>query len=132
MHDGQAVAVVGAEVRKFNGFVAERYGFAVSECFIRGDRLGIFLEPTDTIFLGNNRGTGVFENLTAGSMVAMFVAVDHVFDRLVADRAYCRHQLGCGTLIDRISDDDTLIGGDKHRAVATKAERINRNSRLFT
>ena len=122
--------MIQAEIRELQCGAAECNRPIIIYCLVGNYRMRI-LEPFKTLFgflVRDERGAGVLEGLTAGYMIEMMMAVNHVPDRLIRDLLdlvqVSGHRLG-PSVADRIGRDHALLGDDKHCLRAAVTKNIN-------
>lgn len=127
VQDGHAVGMVRTEVEKPNRLPAKTDGVVRRVGAVRYDhlRVGAVLEPRQAVGLTDETGAGLFENLSAGRMVPMRVAVDDVFDRRLRDLADFRHQLFRRRRADGIGNDHPRRRHDEEIAMEESAKAVN-------
>src|SRR5687767_4584501 len=122
--------MVEAEIREPQRGAAERNRPIVIYCLVGNNGMGILetFKPFLGFLVRDKGGAGVLKGFTAGYVVEMVMAVNHVPDRLVRDLLDLfqigGHSLG-PSIADRIGRNHAVLGDDIHCLSAAVAAYIN-------
>ncbi len=120
--------MVLADPVQFERSAAEREGLLVADRLVGNDDVGILARGQMGlgVLLGDEGRAHVLERLAAGDMVEVDVAVDHVFDRRLADRLDgVDIGLRRPPFADRVGRDHAVRRDDEHRLVTHIAEDVD-------